>query len=158
MKCLFAVLIPLVLFVSGCEAPSDFQFDQKAKSSRIDCKGDEAVGVWVSLLKGGVYGDKKMTILIRPDGTGMQKLYRGNGKESITPFRVQYSGSGLWRGIIDNNPDSTIRLFYTSGGELGVATEVDTFMRHGNLAIRNYYICVRSNDGAAVSDHLRARQ
>ena len=158
MKYTLNILAPLLLTVSSCVAPSDPEFDQKVISRRTDCKGDEIVGVWVSALKGGLYGDKKMTILIRPDGSGMQKLKENNGKESLTPFRWQYVGYGKWAGIINDNPDSTIRMFYSSDGQLAVATEVDAFMRHSNNAIRNYYVCVRSSDEAAVKNHLNARQ
>lgn len=159
MKYSLIFLLPLAVVLSGCVPPTDFEYDQKVAASRMDCKGDEIVGVWVSLSKGGMSGDlrdKKMTLLIRSDGSGMQKLHRENGDDSLVSFRCQYRGYGNWSGTMDDG--ASVRFFYTTGGELAMATEKDAFMRHGNNAIRNYYVCVRASDAAAVDQHLRARQ
>ena len=149
-------LIPLLLAVSGCLPPTDFEYDKKIVTTRADCKGGEIVGVWVSLSKGGMSGDRKMTLLIRSNGSGLQKIHKKNGDDTLIPFRLQYAGYGVWNGMMDDS--ATVQIRYTQGGEITMQTVREAPMHYGNNAIRNYYICVRSSDEAAVSQHLGARQ
>ena len=136
----------MLLCVSGC-ATIDTEYAQKLAAARTDCLGNEVVGIWVSKV-----AYRRHTLLIRPDGTGVMRviLERASWGTQEWLLNVNYAGAGLWRGTANANG-------HKAKGGAGF-----TIHHTGNELLFHFgifkMVFVRSNDDAAVENHLRQRE
>ncbi|MCE9518216.1 MAG: hypothetical protein K8R87_01400, partial [Verrucomicrobia bacterium] len=112
-----------------------------ATSKIIDGLGGAVVSKVIDGIDGGD-ASKKMTLLIRPNGTG---VWRKDGGE-IT-FNWSYAGAGQWNGSC-NSGDAGHRemIIHYNGLELLVSAQ--------SLQM----VFVKADNAAAVEDHLRKRR
>ena len=96
---------------------NDPLYSQKIGSVRSDFAGEEIVGVWTSAQTPG-YDDsgQRITLLIRPDGTGVYKYFFLMRPDDTYLYNLtwSYSGNGIWNVTSKDVSDHYIKQIDTS--------------------------------------------
>ena len=150
-----AFICLLLVCVSGCA--TDKEYAQKLATARTDCKGNEISGIWVSKFK-----DMRITLLLRPDGTGREITKSSAGNHFECEIKWRYSGGGAWAGTDDglgvrdaiSSPlPSSFTLRFT-GNELLLKEQTGNFFGGWHMWSM---VFVPADNEAAVEEHLKKR-